>query len=124
MLGASGLPLTAQAKSAFSTDEEQTSFEDITTYNNFYEFGTDKGDPERYAKLMKTSPWSVTVDGECEKPGKLNLGGSPQTAQQGRAHLPFTLCGRLVDGDPVARFPAGGFAETFRADLESQIRAL
>ncbi|MBO0614269.1 MAG: protein-methionine-sulfoxide reductase catalytic subunit MsrP [Pseudomonadota bacterium] len=73
LLGASGLPLMAQAKSAFSTDEEQTPFEDITTYNNFYEFGTDKGDPARYASSLKTTPWSVTVDGECEKPGKLNL---------------------------------------------------
>ena len=73
LLGASGFPLTSQAKSAFSTDEEQTPFEDITTYNNFYEFGTDKGDPARYASSLKTTPWSVTVDGECEKPGKLNL---------------------------------------------------
>lgn len=73
LIGASGFPLGASATSAFSTDEEQTSFNDITTYNNFYEFGTDKSDPARYASDMKTSPWSVTVDGECAKPGKLNL---------------------------------------------------
>jgi sulfoxide reductase catalytic subunit YedY len=73
LLGASGLPLIAHAKSAFSTDEAQTPFDDITTYNNFYEFGTDKGDPARYASSLKTTPWSVMVDGECEKPGKLNL---------------------------------------------------
>jgi sulfoxide reductase catalytic subunit YedY len=73
LLGASGLPLIAHAKSAFSTDEAQTPFDDITTYNNFYEFGTDKSDPAQYASSLKTTPWSVTVDGECEKPGKLNL---------------------------------------------------
>ena len=73
LIGASGLPLSAVAKSGFSTDEAQTPFDDITTYNNFYEFGTDKSDPAKYASMMKTSPWSVTVDGECAKPGKLNL---------------------------------------------------
>lgn len=73
LLSATGLPLTAQAKSAFSTDEEQTDYEDITNYNNFYEFGTDKSDPAQYAGSLITSPWSVTVDGACEKPGKFTL---------------------------------------------------
>ena len=73
LLGASGLPLMAQAKSTFSTDEEQTPYKDVTTYNNFYEFGTDKSDPSEYAGSLQTSPWSVTVDGECENPGKLTL---------------------------------------------------
>ncbi|MBU0654013.1 MAG: protein-methionine-sulfoxide reductase catalytic subunit MsrP [Gammaproteobacteria bacterium] len=73
LLSATGLPLTAQAKSAFSTDEEQTDYADITTYNNFYEFGTDKSDPAQYAGSLITSPWSVTVDGACEKPGKFTL---------------------------------------------------
>ena len=73
LLGASGLPLMAQAKSTFSTDEEQTPYKDVTTYNNFYEFGTDKSDPAEYAGSLQTSPWSITVDGECENPGKLTL---------------------------------------------------
>ncbi len=73
LLSASGLPLVAQARSPFSTDEEQTSYEDISTYNNFYEFGTDKSDPAEYAGSLITSPWNVTVDGECEKPGKFSL---------------------------------------------------
>ena len=55
-------------KSPFSTDAEQNSYEDITTYNNFYEFGTDKGDPARYAHELTTSPWSVRVEGEMNKP--------------------------------------------------------
>ncbi|MEZ5451988.1 MAG: protein-methionine-sulfoxide reductase catalytic subunit MsrP [Thiothrix sp.] len=73
LLSASGLPLAAQAKSAFSTDEEQTPYKDVTTYNNFYEFGTDKRDPAEYAGSLVTSPWNVTVDGECEKPGTFAL---------------------------------------------------
>ena len=60
-------------KSEFSTDEELSTFETVTTYNNFYELGTDKGDPVRYANRLKTSPWSVTVDGECDEPGVYTL---------------------------------------------------
>lgn len=60
-------------KSAFSTDEELSSRETITTYNNFYELGTDKGDPVRHADKLKTEPWSVTVDGECDNPGVYTL---------------------------------------------------
>ncbi len=54
---------------AYSTDEEPNSWEDITTYNNFYEFGTGKEDPYQYAQDFITEPWTVRVDGECEKPG-------------------------------------------------------
>lgn len=60
-------------KSDLSIDEELSTFKTVTTYNNFYELGTDKGDPERYANRLKTEPWSVTIDGECDKPGKYTL---------------------------------------------------
>ncbi len=60
-------------KSKFSTDDELSSKEIVTTYNNFYELGTDKGDPERNGKLLKTEPWSVTIDGECANPGVYTL---------------------------------------------------
>ena len=63
----------ADAKAGFSTREELTRYEDITTYNNFYEFGTDKGDPSRAAKTLRTSPWTVAVEGECAKPGRIGL---------------------------------------------------
>ncbi|MEJ8566732.1 protein-methionine-sulfoxide reductase catalytic subunit MsrP [Elongatibacter sediminis] len=53
----------------FSTDEAPNSWEDVTTYNNFYEFGTGKEDPYRNAQDFATRPWSVTVSGECERPG-------------------------------------------------------
>ena len=60
-----------QAKSGFRTVEPLTRYEDVTGYNNFYEFGTDKVDPSRAAKTLRTSPWSVAVSGECAKPGNI-----------------------------------------------------
>lgn len=57
----------------FDTDEQQTPLADVTSYGNFYEFGTDKGDPARYAHQMTVDPWSLEVDGAVRKPGKLHL---------------------------------------------------
>ena len=61
-------PIQNLVKSPLSTDDEQNSYEDITSYNNFYEFGTDKEDPARYAHEMSIDPWSVRVEGEMHKP--------------------------------------------------------
>jgi methionine sulfoxide reductase catalytic subunit len=61
------------APSRFSTDEEPTSLEDITSYNNFYEFGTGKEDPVRYAGGLTTDPWSLVIDGLVDKPGTYDL---------------------------------------------------
>lgn len=61
------------AKSPFSIDQEPNSWEDITTYNNFYEFGTDKGDPARNARLLTTDPWSILIGGLVDKPGRYDL---------------------------------------------------
>jgi len=66
-------PLGALKKSPFSTDEKPNAFDDITTYNNYYEFGTDKSDPARNAHTLKTTPWTVKVDGECGKPGDVGI---------------------------------------------------
>ena len=62
-----------QARAGFSTGETLTRIEDITTYNNFYEFGTDKADPSRAPKTLRTSPWNVAVSGECAKPGAVSF---------------------------------------------------
>lgn len=56
-----------------STDEQANSFKDITRYNNFYEFGTDKEDPAKHAHSLKTDPWNVRVEGEVEKPADYHL---------------------------------------------------
>ncbi len=59
--------------SPLSTDEKRTPLAEVTSYNNFYEFGTDKTDPARNAHTLHTKPWTVTVEGHCEKPGRYNL---------------------------------------------------
>jgi sulfoxide reductase catalytic subunit YedY len=60
-------------KWAESTTEKANSFEDITTYNNYYEFGTGKSDPAANAHTLKTSPWSVQVTGEAARTGTYTL---------------------------------------------------
>ncbi len=60
-------------KTSYGADLEPNTFEDITNYNNFYEFGTDKGDPARYAHMLTTDPWSVEIDGLVDKPGKYSM---------------------------------------------------
>ncbi|WOP14968.1 protein-methionine-sulfoxide reductase catalytic subunit MsrP [Ottowia sp. SB7-C50] len=55
------------------TMEKTTDYADVTSYNNFYEFGTGKGDPARRAHAMKTQPWSVDVEGLVHKPGRIGL---------------------------------------------------
>ncbi len=64
-----GEKLTNFKKSSFSTDEEKTTYDAVTSYNNFYEFGTGKEDPSEYSGSFKPHPWSITVEGECDKPG-------------------------------------------------------
>ena len=65
--------LSGIVKGPFSTDEKITPEESVTTYNNFYEFGTDKGDPSKNAQKFKTSPWTVSVEGEVNKPRKFSM---------------------------------------------------
>jgi sulfoxide reductase catalytic subunit YedY len=63
----------ALAKSPFSTTEKENSLTDVSHYNNFYEFGTEKDDPSRNAKNFKTYPWTVSVEGEVAKPRKFSI---------------------------------------------------
>lgn len=79
LLGAGHLPLAEAkaypnlAKSSFSTNEKPTDLKDITSYNNFYEFGTGKRDPAKNVGDFNPKPWSVAIEGEIEKPGVYNL---------------------------------------------------
>lgn len=66
------LPLPLR-RSTYSTGEAATGIQDVTTYNNFYEFGTGKGDPSRNAGGLPTDPWTVRVDGEVQHPMSLSL---------------------------------------------------
>ncbi len=54
--------------SAFSSSEKSTGLREVTSYNNFYEFGTDKSDPARHARALTTRPWTVAVEGEVHRP--------------------------------------------------------
>jgi sulfoxide reductase catalytic subunit YedY len=60
-------------KGPFGTTEAQTPYDAVTTYNNFYEFGTDKSSPAKYAGSLRTRPWTVKVDGECGRPAEYQL---------------------------------------------------
>jgi len=66
--GAEAAKFEGLRKSPFSTDEKPSSFKDVTQYNNFYEFGSQKDEPARLAKNFITSPWSIAVEGEAAKP--------------------------------------------------------
>ena len=66
-------PWAAAAQNPFDTDEAPTSLENITSYNNFYEFSTDKSEPAELAQNFKTSPWEIEIGGLCAKPGKLSF---------------------------------------------------
>jgi len=78
-LGAIGAP--ARAAGNYSTAEKPNSLKDISTYNNFYEFGTGKGDPAKNAGRLTVKPWTVKVDGLVDRPGDYDLddliGGLP-----------------------------------------------
>ena len=66
-------PLSFAADPDQSLAAERTPYDAVTSYNNFYEFGTDKSDPARHAHAMTTDPWTVKVGGLVEKPGALHL---------------------------------------------------
>ncbi len=68
-----GTKLPNVQKSKYTVDEKQNSYQEVSTYNNFYEFGTDKSEPSEYAKNFKTSPWTVSVEGACNKPRKFTI---------------------------------------------------
>ncbi len=67
------VPSILGASESRQQSEELTSFEDITHYNNFYEFGTSKEDPAQYSGSFKPKPWSVQIAGECGNPGTFAL---------------------------------------------------
>lgn len=69
----SGTALNAQKNTRWDTQEALTSWRDATTYNNYYEFGTDKGDPARHSGRFKPQPWTVEVAGHAEVIGRFTL---------------------------------------------------
>ena len=72
-IGAADINFENIIKSELSTNDELTPYDAVSSYNNFYELGLDKGDPKRNAKHLKVKPWSVLVSGECEETGEFDL---------------------------------------------------
>lgn len=68
-----GVKLAGVRASAYTLNEDKTSYKAVTTYNNFYEFGTGKDDPAENAGSLKTRPWTVTVEGEVGNPGAYDI---------------------------------------------------
>ena len=67
------LPGAHSAVAGAMVMDKLTSYADASSYNNFYEFGTDKADPASHAHTLKTRPWTVSVEGECAKPGRYDI---------------------------------------------------
>ena len=73
-VGLAGVGLAAGTSSSLAKGSDTTNtWEEITSYNNYYEFGTGKNDPLRYAHQLKTTPWSIVIDGLVERPARYAL---------------------------------------------------
>lgn len=120
---AAGAKLGPLAKSPFSTNEKVNPYQDVTTYNNYYEFGTDKDEPAKYSTKFQTSPWSVSVEGEVNKPRSFDIEEIRKLApleQRIYRHrcveawsivvpwigYSFDVLAKLVDPKPTAKFVA------------------
>lgn len=108
-----GQKLVGVRQSPLSTDEALTPYKDVTTYNNFYEFGTDKDSPAKLAKDFRSTPWSVVVEGEVNKPATYHLEDllRPHTLEERIYRL------RCVEGwsmvIPWVGFPLGDVIKRF-----------
>ncbi len=60
-------------KTAYGAGEKPTKYEDVTTYNNYYEFGTDKSDPAKYSSQFKARPWAISIEGEVKKAKTISI---------------------------------------------------
>jgi len=96
-----------------STSEEPTTYKDVTTYNNFYEFGTGKDDPARNSDAFEPRPWSVQVDGECHKPATVDLDAllRPHTLEERIYRLRCVEAWSMVI--PWVGFPLGDLLARF-----------
>jgi methionine sulfoxide reductase catalytic subunit len=65
--------LAAKLNEQYSTRETATSYEEVTSYNNFYEFGMDKEDPAKYAERLQTRPWTISIEGMVKKPMTMDI---------------------------------------------------
>ena len=109
-------------KSPFSTDEKLNSYKDITTYNNFYEFGLDKADPAKYAQHAQAAPVERGGRRAVRQARHLQHRRHHEVGAARRAHLPPSLRRGVVDGDAVGRLSAERVPQALRADVEGEVR--
>ena len=83
---AAGNKINAYRKSLLSTSEMSNSFKDVTTYNNYYEFGTDKSDPARHAPKLKVRPWTISIEGAVKKPRTIGIEDLLKLGQEERIY--------------------------------------
>jgi len=104
----------------FSTAEKPNSFGEVTGYNNFYEFGTGKEDPARNAHRLRTRPWFVVVDGECSKPGRIDLEDvlKPHPLEERIYRLRCVEAWSMVI--PWLGFPLGDFLRRFEPNSRAK----
>jgi sulfoxide reductase catalytic subunit YedY len=101
----------------YSINEKPNSYEDITTYNNFYEFGVDKDAPAANSGRFKPAPWTVSIAGEAETTGKFALEDilKPHALEE-------RVYRSMVDGHSMDRRAARRSAQAFQADVEGEVR--
>ena len=121
---ASAVSLPNIAPSPLSTNEAPNSFEDITTYNNFYEFGTDKRDPNENSGKFKPKPWEVTIDGEAEITGTFSYEDivGPHPLEERIYRLRCVEAWSMVV--PWVGFPLGDLLQRFKPTANAKYVAL
>jgi sulfoxide reductase catalytic subunit YedY len=104
----------------YITSEDLTPFADVTTYNNFYEFGTDKGDPSANARNFAIDPWTVEITGEVSKPGKYTLEDilKPHTFEERVYRLRCVEAWSMVI--PWIGFPLGDLISRFEPNSDAR----
>ena len=107
-------------KSEYSTKLKPNSYDDITSYNNFYEFGTAKTDPFKYANKLTTKPWTVNVEGLIKRPGSYYLNDIIETKELEERIYPL----RCVEGwsmiIPWIGFPLRNFLESLELENDAK----
>ena len=104
---AAGLALTGIGASARAETLEPNEWDDITSYNNFYEFGTGKGDPAKHAHMLTTEPWSVKIDGMVDRPGDYAFEDIMKAAQERREKCEHARLASIFKNPPSLRSPSG-----------------
>ena len=119
-----GTKLDGVTKGVYQIDEELTPYDDITSYNNFYEFGTGKSDPKEHSGGFMPKPWSLEVTGECEMPGTYALEDfiSPHQLEERIYRLRCVEAWSMVV--PWVGGTARPGAQTIQTDRECQVRGV